>query len=381
MITYLDAAATTYPKPDAVYERTDRCLRESGVSAERGTHRMARAAGDAVAAARRSVAKLLNAPDPTRVIFTRGATESLNVAIKGLVQPGDHVVTTALEHNSVNRPLGSLARAQQVAVARVEPGTDGRVTAEGVEAALTDRTRLIVMAHASNVTGAVQPLEAIARLAHARGIPLVVDAAQTAGCWPLDVTLPGLAAVAFSGHKGVFGPPGVGVLWLREGVSPRPLIEGGTGFDSESDRQPEELPGRYEAGTANVPGIVGMGAGVDWVLERGVDVIRAHARELTELFVSEGGPVEGVTMYATGAPERTGVVSFTLAGYDPEDLAAALDSSFDIAVRAGLHCAPGAHRTLGTLPKGTVRMSVCALTTEGEVSYLVEALHQMAMLA
>jgi cysteine desulfurase/selenocysteine lyase len=381
MITYLDAAATTHPKPDAVYEKSDRFLRDCGVSAERASHRLARTAGEAVAAARRTVAKLIHAPDATRVVFTRGATESLNVALKGLLEPGDHVVTTALEHNSVNRPLATLARTRQVAVARVAPGGDGRVTAEAIEAALTDRTKVIALTHASNVTGVVQPLEAIARLAQARGIALVLDAAQTAGCWPIDVTMPGIAAVAFSGHKGTFGPPGTGVLWLREGVTPAPLVEGGTGFNSESDRQPDELPGRYEAGTANVAGIVGLAAGIEWVLEKGVESIRAHAANLTDLFLREGGPVDGVTMYAAEAKERTGVVSFTMAGYDPEDLAAALDSSFDIAVRAGLHCAPGAHQALGTFPKGTVRMSVSALTTEGEVNYLVEALHQMAMLA
>jgi len=380
MITYLDNAATTFPKPDAVYEKMDRFLRESGSVPERGQHRLARTAGEMVAGARRTVAKLLNAPSPERVVFTRGATESLNLVLKGLLGPGDHVVTTTLEHNSVNRPLATLAR-HGIAVTRVEPGPDGRVSADAIEATLGAQTRAIVMTHASNVTGVVQPLEAVARLAHARGIPLVLDAAQTAGAWPLDVTLPGLGAVAFSGHKGAFGPPGVGVLWLRDDVQPRPLIEGGTGTASESDEQPAESPARYEAGTPNVAGIAGLAAGVEWVLAKGVDAIRRHARELTDLFLREGGPVDGVTLHHPDAAERTGVVAFSMAGYDPEDLATALDSSFDIAVRAGLHCAPGAHRALGTFPKGCVRMSVSALSTEGEVNYLVEGLHQMAMLA
>lgn len=380
MITYLDNAATTYPKPDAVYERMDKFLRESGASPERGTHRLARASAEQVAAARRTVAQLLSAPDPSRVVFTRGATESLNLAIKGLVGQGDHVVTTTLEHNSVNRPLATLTRTRGVTVSAIAPGPDGRVSAESIQAAFTDRTRAIVMTHASNVTGVVQPLEDVAKLAASRGIPLIVDAAQTAGAWPLDVRIPGISAVAFSGHKGTYGPPGVGVLWLADGVAPAPLIEGGTGSQSDLDTQPDELPARYEAGTPNVHGIVGLAAGIEWVLAKGVAQVQAHARDLTSLFVREGGPVDGVTIHHPDA-DRTGVISFSLAGYDPEDLAAALDSSFDIAVRAGLHCAPGAHRGLGTFPKGSVRMSVSALTTEGEVNYLIEGLHQMAMLA
>lgn len=381
MITYLDNAATTFPKPDQVYERMDRFLREGGASPERGTHRLARAAAEQVAAARRTVAQLVGAPDPSRVIFTRGATESLNLAVKGLLNQGDHVVTTTLEHNSVNRPLATLSRTRGVTVTAVAPGADGRVTAEAIEAALTPATRAIIMTHASNVTGVVQPLEAVAGLAHARGILLILDAAQTAGAWPLDVKLPGLGAVAFSGHKGVYGPAGTGVLWLAPGLAPVPLIEGGTGSNSESDAQPDELPMRYETGTANVAGIVGLGAGAEWVMAKGVSTIQAHAKELIDLFISHGGVVDGVTIHHPDAPERTGVVSFSMAGYDPEDLAAALDASFDIAVRAGLHCAPGAHRGLGTAPKGAVRLSVSALTTEGEVNYLIEGLHQMAMLA
>jgi selenocysteine lyase/cysteine desulfurase len=210
---------------------------------------------------------------------------------------------------------------------------------------------------------------------------LILDCAQTAGVWPIDASTPGIGAIAFSGHKGVLGPPGVGVLWLAPGVDPEPLVFGGTGSHSESDEQPAELPQRYESGTANLVGVAGLAAGLEYVLDRGVASIQAHSRALIDLLAREGGPVDGVTLYAAGARERTGVLAFNMRGYDPEDLAAALDSSFDIAVRAGLHCAPGAHRHLGTFPKGTVRASVSALTTEGEVAYLVEALHQLSMLA
>jgi cysteine desulfurase family protein len=374
---YFDNAATSYPKPEEVYAVADRFFRESAANPGRSGHRMAVDADAVIARARSALAALLNAPQPERLVWTANGTEAINLALKGFLRSGDHVVTTALEHNAVARPLRALGR-KGVEVTRV-PCPRGRFDLESFVAALRPETRLVAMTHASNVTGEVLPVGEVAAACRERGIRTLVDAAQTAGTVPLDVERMGLDLVAMPGHKGLLGPPGTGALYIGEGIELETLREGGTGSLSELDTQPEELPSRFESGTLNSVGIAGLGAAVEWIHITSPETIRRREAALVEQLWLGLADTPGVRLYGPRpGPERAAIVSLNLEGWEPGDAAAVLDQRFDVQCRPGLHCAPWAHQSLGTFPSGTVRLSPGFFNTEREVECVVEAVRQMA---
>jgi cysteine desulfurase / selenocysteine lyase len=376
--TYLDNAATTYPKPETVYRAMDRFTREAGGNPGRSGHHRSLQAGREVLLTREAVAGLLKAGDPSRIVFTKNATEALNIIIQGKLALGGNAVMTSLEHNSVWRPLEALAMRKGVSYNIVSCSPDGALEVSALEDALLPETRLIVCTHASNVTGSLLPLGDIAALAARRGISLLVDAAQTAGRCELDPEGMGIDYLAFSGHKELFGPQGTGVLYIAPGAEVSPLSYGGTGSRSESSAQPDFLPDRYESGTLNAAGLAGLRAGVEFVMEKGLEEIRRHEEELTQRLVDGLARLPGTTIY--GPPEwerRVGVVSFNLTGFTSSELASRLDDAYAICVRSGLHCSPLAHRTIGTLEGGTVRASFSYFSTADDVDYLLQALGEI----
>ncbi len=374
---YFDNAATSFPKPDAVYAAADHFLRSVGANPGRSGHRMAVEADRVVARARARLARLLNAARPEQVVWTTNGTEALNVALHGILRPGDRVVTTALEHNSVARPLRRLERLG-VEVIRV-PCPGGRFDPPAFLEQVRAGARLAAMTHASNVTGEVLPVAEVGAACRRAGAQLLVDLAQTAGTVPVDVRAMQIDLAAMPGHKGLMGPPGTGALFVGEGVDVAPLRQGGTGSFSEQDEQPEHLPDRLESGTLNSSGLAGLDAALAWIERTGI--ARIHDREidlLTELW--EGlRSTPGVTLYGPPpGPERVAVLSLSIDGWEPSDAAAVLDESFDLQCRPGLHCAPWAHRSLGTLPAGTIRLSPGYFNTEAEVRAAIDAVRELA---
>jgi len=373
MSVYLDNAATSFPKPEAVYQAVLHAMRDIGASPGRGGHRRSLAAGRLLFQAREVVARLFAITDSSRIIFTHSATEALNMALRGILDSGDHVVTTSMEHNSLLRPLMALHR-QGVAVSVVEADARGLVDPEDVKRALTPRTRMIAVGHVSNVCGTVQRLDAIASVAHEAGALLLVDAAQSAGSMAIDVQTLGIDLLAAPGHKGLLGPQGTGFLYAAPGLRIRPLLAGGTGSSSTLEEQPDTLPEGLEPGTHNLPGIAGLKAGVEHVLAQGVEAIGRHERDLLAQADEALRQIDGVTLYGPADPQcRGSVLSFTVTGLDAAELAFLLDRDYDIAVRSGLHCAPRAHRTIGTFPGGTVRMSPGCFNTSEEIAIFCRA--------
>lgn len=376
---YLDNAATSFPKPESVHQRLGVFLREYGANPGRGSYRMVHEAESRVAEARRAVAALFNAPDPTRVVWALNATDALNMALAGCLAEGDHVVTTTTDHNSLMRPLNRMEKEGFVAVTRARPDGRGVVDPDAVRAALTPRTRLVALLHGSNVTGALQPVAEIGRIAAEHGALFLVDAAQTAGVWPIDVRAMKIDLLAVPGHKGLLGPAGTGALILNEDVKLGPWREGGTGGDSAYPYQPEEYPHHLEAGTLNTPGIAALAEGIHYIERRGLDSIREHDLSLVRRLWARLGDHPRVTFY--GPPpeaDRACVVSFNVEGHAPDEVAGILDASFGICVRAGLHCAPGAHRELSTFPAGTVRVSPGPFNTLEEIDHLAAAVARIA---
>ncbi|MGE5577898.1 MAG: aminotransferase class V-fold PLP-dependent enzyme [Syntrophothermus sp.] len=380
MEVYFDNAATSFPKPEVVYTAMDRFMREVGASPGRGGHRRALEASRVVSRTRNALARLFNVPEPSRIAFTKNATEALNTIFYGYLNKGDHVVASSMEHNAVWRPLRHLENTGVIELTEVMCNSEGFLEPKEVEKVLRSNTRLIVLSHASNVTGALFPVDEISEIARKHGVALALDAAQTAGVHPIDLVEMKIDLMAFTGHKGLFGPPGTGGLFIREGLQLRPLLHGGTGSNSILEEQPEDLPDRFEAGTANAVGIAGLEAGVDFILKEGVERIRRREMELTGYLLGRLSELAQVTAYGPKDPQKqVGVVSFRVeaGNASPNEIGYILDEVFEIAVRAGLHCAPRAHRTLGTLPDGTVRASLGYFNTEEEIDYLAEALGQI----
>lgn len=381
MRIYLDNAATSWPKPEAVYTAADTWQRTNGAASGRGVTHHANETDRLIASARQGVARLMNVDDPRRIVFTLNGTDSLNLALHGLLRPGDHVVTTVCEHNSVLRPLAWLREHRGVSATYVPCDSLGFVSPAAIEAAITPATKLIALVHASNVTGALQPAEEVGQIASRHGCAFLLDAAQTLGHLPLDVQRLGCDLLAAPGHKGLLGPLGTGVLYLAPGIEERlePLRQGGTGSRSDNDFQPTELPDRYESGNLNVPGIAGLAAGVNEILQQGLDAIARHQQALTTQLWGQLSEIPGLQLYGPppDAP-RIGVVSFNLAGWDPQELATLLDTQWSIQTRAGLHCAPKMHEALGTLPAGCVRASFGHFSTAEEVASLAAALRELA---
>ncbi|MGQ9632326.1 MAG: aminotransferase class V-fold PLP-dependent enzyme [bacterium] len=378
MEVYLDNAATSYPKPDAVYDAVNRFMREIGASSGRGAYRKALEADRIVYETRESLGRLFNIRDVSRIVFTQNATESLNLAIRGLLRRGDHVVTSSIEHNAVWRPLKTLESELGIEITAVSCSPEGHLDPEDVEEAIRPNTKLIVLLHASNVIGTILPIGDVGRIAERYGIPFLVDSAQTAGVYPIDVEESHIDLLAFAGHKGLFGPPGTGGLYIREGIDLTPLKAGGTGSESALERQPDFLPDRYEAGTLNAPGIAGLGAGVDFILDVGVDKIREKERSLTERLLRGLEDIPEVEIYGPRDPEgQVGVMSINVSDYPPGEVGYVLDEAYGVMVRTGLHCSPCAHRTIGTIDRGTIRISPGYFNTEGDINYLLGALREI----
>ena len=376
---YLDNAATTWPKPEAVYRAVDTAMREHGANPGRGSYRMSVEAQRLVDETRQEVRRLFNAPAPERVIFTLNCTDALSMALKGLIKSGDRVVSGPFEHNSVARPLDSLRRGgAQVAVVRAT-GTFG-VDLDHFRALCGDRVDCVVISHVSNVTGCVSPIKEMAAIAHERGGLLVLDAAQSAGDLELDMQDLGVDVLAAPGHKGLYGPTGTGVLVLAAALPVRAFREGGTGFESESPEQPREYPWRLEAGSINLPGIAGLAAGIRFVGSAGVSADAERPAMLAQVLADALRQIDGVTVFCDKVP-RTGVVSFRLGAGSVALTGTILDESFGIAVRTGLHCAPAAHKAIGTFPEGTVRVSFGRFNTLGDVDALVAAIGQISAMS
>ncbi len=379
---YLDNAATTFPKPRRVLEKMVALYEKRGVSPGRGGYDLAVEAEEAVSRTRAKLAALFNAPDPDRVVFCHNATAALNMAIRGLIRPGGHVVSTRLEHNSVLRPLHHWQEAGVISYDLV--GFDGRgfIDPEEVERAMTKETCLVVMTHASNVLGTVQPVAQVGRICADRGVPLVVDAAQSAGVAPMDLQSWQAAAVAFTGHKSMLGPTGTGGLVVVPGVDIKQSLFGGTGIDSKNLIHTPDYPFRLEAGTLNVMGIFGLEAALDYLADR--DAAAIHEREMTLWNrLREGlASIRGVTLYcAEPSVERVALLTFNLERILPQDAGDILDGDFQIAARVGLHCAPLVHQSLGTQNRGAVRFSLGPFNTREEIDRAVRAVEIMALRA
>ena len=377
-LIYFDNAATTFPKPPGVLAKMVETYERMGVSPGRGSYDLAVEAEDLVFDTRKRLARLFGAPDPSRVIFAGNATDALNLCIQGLIRPGDHVVSTWIEHNSVLRPLYHLKQKGLIEYDLVPFDDQGVVDPHDIVAALRPDTRLVVVCHASNVLGTIQPVHEIASLCRKKGVPLLVDAAQSAGVIPIHMDDWGIGAVAFTGHKSLMGPTGIGGLVVHPDLDLQTTRYGGTGIDSESPVHTQDYPHRLEAGTINLMGIMGLSEGLRFVEKEGIDAI--HREEMRLLTRLREGVVSltGVESYCTRDLENhVGLMTLNIQGMDPGDVGAILDADFDIAVRVGLHCAPLVHESIGTFPRGGVRFSLGPFNTEAHVDRAVEAISRI----
>ncbi len=376
---YLDHAATSWPKPPAVLHAMADFLVRGGNPGRAG-HRLSIEAGRIVYNVRETLANFFNAPDPLKVIFTANATQAINLCLYGILGPGDHVITSSMEHNAVMRPLRDLEK-KGIELTVISCARDGSVAPESFASALRPSTRMVVVTHASNVVGTILPIHEIARIVHQAGALLLVDAAQTAGVVPIDMGAMGIDLLAFTGHKGLQGPQGTGGLIIGSAAHPeemKPLWRGGTGSRSEFEIQPEDLPDKFESGTLNGPGIAGLGAGLQYIMERGIEAIRAREIELTRRLIEGLANMDGVDIYGPAdVTRRTSIVSFTAARHRVSEIGLRLDDEFGILSRVGLHCAPAAHRTIGTFPDGTVRLALGLEATKEEVDLAVDAVNKI----
>lgn len=375
---YLDNAATSFPKPESVYRALDHFARHDLANPGRAGHKMALAAEHALDDCRHRLNQLFHGKGPERFIFTLNCTDALNMAFKGVLAAGDHVITTDLEHNSISRPLRQMELDNRIALTRLPADGGGTINPDDVRKAITPKTRLIALTHASNVLGTIQPIAEVGALARERDLLFLVDAAQTAGVVPIDVEALRIDLLAFPGHKSLLGPTGTGALY----VGPRARVgawrEGGTGGDSSSETQPQQFPYFLEGGTPNVLGVAGLAAGIQHVVEQGLDKVRTHEVELTERLWRRLDEIGGFTVFGHRDPaRRVGTLSFRSEALPAAELGGILDQAFDIAIRPGLHCAPYIHRAIGTFPDGAVRVSPGAFSTEADIDALGAALAEI----
>lgn len=375
---YLDNAATTYPKPEQVYDSIMDCMKNYCANPGRAGHKMAMRAAREIYDARENIAKLFNIDNPMNIILTNNATDSLNLAIKGAVKEGDHIITTSIEHNSVIRPIKSL-EARGISNTIVNCNKEGFLDVNDIKNAIKPNTKLIVTTHASNVVGTLVDIKAVGEIAKENNILYLVDASQTAGVYSIDVKDMNVDMIAAPGHKCLLGPQGTGILYIREGLSVDILKEGGTGSKSEDLFQPEIVPDRYESGTNNTPGIAGLNEGVKFILEKGIDNIRLHEEELCQYMLDKLEEVPNIKIYGTkDSKKRAAVIAINIGDMDSGEITFILDSEYDIATRSGIHCAPLAHKTLGTLEQGAVRFSLGYFNTKEEIDKAVDALKEIS---
>ena len=371
---YLDNAATTYPKPNEVYDAILDCMKNYGANPGRAGHKLAMRAGREIYDTRENIAKLFNIENPMNIIFTSNATDSLNLAIKGVVKEGDHIITTSMEHNSVIRPIKALEE-NGVENTIVECNKEGFLNCEDIEEAIKPNTKLIVTTHASNVCGTLIDIKKVGEIAHKHNIIYLVDASQTAGVYDIDVKDMHIDMLAAPGHKCLLGPQGTGLLYVKDSLTLKILKEGGTGSQSEDLFQPNLVPDRYESGTHNTPGIAGLNAGIKFILQEGIDKIREHEEKLCQYMLDRLNEIPNIQIYGSkSAKDRAAVISINIGNMDSGEITFLLDSEYDIATRSGIHCSPLAHKTLGTLEKGAVRFSLGYFNTEEDVDKAIEAL-------
>jgi cysteine desulfurase/selenocysteine lyase len=378
-IIYLDNAATTFPKPKEVLEAALDAYTRFGVNPGRSGYDLCMVAGELVETTRKELTRFFGGAHPERLVFAYNATEALNVAIQGILESGDHVITTTIEHNSVIRPLNHMARERGVSVEYVPVGSDGLVDPAEITRRLRRTTKLVAVNHGSNVIGTIQPVADIGGACRDRGVLLLVDASQTAGVVPIDVEKMGIDVLAFTGHKSLLAPTGIGGLYVRDGVGIRPTRFGGTGVNSVNPYHLEEYPYRLEAGTGNVLGIAGLHFAQAYIAKRGMENIYRHEMALFGRLQGGLAATKGVTLHGTTSLEnRLPVLSFTLAGRDPADVGMMLDVDHNIAARTGLQCAPLIHRQMGTGERGTVRLSVGPLNKEDDIDAALAAVAEIA---
>lgn len=375
---YLDNAATTYPKPESVYLAMDSFNREMGGNPGRGSNQQSLQAGSIILQTREALARLFSIKECLNIAFTANVTESLNIGLKGWLRPGDHVITTSMEHNAVARPLFAM-RQQGVEWTQVKCAADGSLEPEDIQRAIKPNTRMICALHASNLTGTVMPIREIGHIARTAGIAFMVDAAQTAGVLPIDVDNDNIDILAFTGHKGLFGAQGTGGIYIAPEIKIKPLKEGGTGSLSEHLEQPDFMPDMLESGTPNTPGIAALGAGVAFINEQGMDNIYKHEQKLLTQLIDGLQQIKGIKLYGPADPGRqTAVLSFNIDEMECGELSSRLDYEFGILSRSGMHCAPLAHQTVGTLASGSCRLSPGYFTSSEDIAATLRAIEKIA---
>lgn len=375
-MVYLDNAATSYPKAPGVASAMADYVEKVGATINRSSYASAQEAGLVTLSLRERLCRLFNHPDPTHAVLTPGATAGLNMVIKGLLRPGDHCLVSSMEHNAVMRPLVQLER-EGVAFERIPCDAQGRLRLEALPGMIKLNTRLVVMAHGSNVCGTVQDAEAVGKICRERGVPFALDAAQTAGHIEVDFERFGLSALVVPGHKGLLGPQGIGALLLDADFARRltPLVAGGTGSASDSEELPNWMPDRFESGTPNMPGVYGWEAALGWLENTGIETLENHEKTLSKRFLEGIYGLKNVKLYGATVPEgRTGVFSVGFLNCDNAEAAWRLEREFGILTRCGLHCAPSAHKTLGSFPEGSVRFSTGWANTEADIDAALSAI-------
>jgi len=376
---YFDNAATSFPKPKRVYEEMLWCMEKYCANPGRGGHKMSLESGRAVLKVREIISDFFNIKNPMQVVFTKNATEAINIAIKGVLKEGDHVITTCMEHNSVIRPLKALEK-ENIIELTIVPGDEfGEVDAEDIRRAIKGNTRLIVSTLSSNVNGIIMPVKDIGSIAKEKGVLFLVDAAQGAGSIKIDVEELNIDMLAFPGHKGLLGPQGTGGLYVREGIKINPLILGGTGSNSESFMQPETFPDIFESGTINTPGIVGLGYGIEYINRMGLDNINILKHKLVKTIYEGLSELRNVKIYSR--PEiskNSGIIAFNFDDVESNEVSYVLDKVYNVATRSGLHCSPLAHTTLKTIKTGAVRISVGCFNTLEEVKIVLKFLKEIS---
>ena len=378
---YFDNAATSWPKPPRVKEAMNQFMEEVGANPGRSGHFRSIEAARMVFETREALSVLFHAKDSSRIVFTLNATESINLALKGLLKPGNHVISSSMEHNSVMRPLRDLEK-KGIELSIVPCSKEGMLDSQEVESKIQSNTKMVVLNHASNVTGTLLPIEEVGLIARKYNLLFLVDSAQTAGAYPIDVEKDGIDLLAFTGHKSLYGPQGTGGLVIGERIKEKemiPLKQGGTGSRSEFEEQPDFLPDCFESGTPNGVGLAGLLAGVQYVLEKGVGQIRQKEMTLIKKLIMGFKKIPQVKLYGPeNQGDRIATLSFNVAQLSPSDMASRLEKEFGILCRPGLHCAPAAHHTLGTFPEGTIRFGLSAFNTEAEIETVIQAVSRIS---